>query len=420
VLGWLRPVLVLPIAALAALTPEQVEAILAHELAHVRRHDFVVNLLQTLVEIVLFYHPAVWWISRRIRIEREHCCDMVAVSLCDDPVAYCQALTDLESHRASRHVLALGATDGSLLERVRRVLGEPPRREAWSGRVSSAALIAGVLLVAAGGASYLGAAQPADTRSSGSAPRSASALPWRVVIGYPGGEYRLIGYGGRALIAMAYGNAEARVLGGHRWIDDEPLELTLRAGTRPDDDQLSALLRRELDTRLSLRAHRGRRDFPAFALVSLNGPGRNLRPATRECFDVEEWAASGAPTVDLPFGQRTTICRAWDSGLTRGSVASATMASFTRDLRHTFADAFGERDLIDRTGLSGTYDIDLEFFLPAIALMRWSPVADTALYLAGFRDLPDVLEDQLGLAIEETTAPYDVVVIDHVERPTRR
>jgi beta-lactamase regulating signal transducer with metallopeptidase domain len=73
VVGWLRPAILLPIAAIASLSPSQVEAILAHELAHIRRHDYAVNVLQTIAETLLFYHPAVWWVSRRIRVEREHC-----------------------------------------------------------------------------------------------------------------------------------------------------------------------------------------------------------------------------------------------------------------------------------------------------------------------------------------------------------
>ena len=101
VIGWLRPVVLLPVSTLAGLTPRQVEAILAHELAHIRRHDYLVNLLQTVVETLLFYHPAVWWLSHRIRVERENCCDDLAVSLCGDPVAYAAALAELEGLRAS-------------------------------------------------------------------------------------------------------------------------------------------------------------------------------------------------------------------------------------------------------------------------------------------------------------------------------
>jgi beta-lactamase regulating signal transducer with metallopeptidase domain len=101
VVGWLRPAILLPIAALASLTPDQVEAILAHELAHIRRHDYAVNVLQTLAETLLFYHPAVWWVSKRIRVEREHCCDDIAIGICGDPVGYAQALAELESWRTS-------------------------------------------------------------------------------------------------------------------------------------------------------------------------------------------------------------------------------------------------------------------------------------------------------------------------------
>ena len=119
--GWLKPVVLIPTAVLAGLTPQQVEALLAHELAHVRRQDYLVNLLQSLVETLLFYHPAVWWVSRQVRDERERCCDDLAVSVCDR-VTYVTALTDLASLGAGPRIL-LAATDGSLLGRVRRLLG---------------------------------------------------------------------------------------------------------------------------------------------------------------------------------------------------------------------------------------------------------------------------------------------------------
>jgi beta-lactamase regulating signal transducer with metallopeptidase domain len=136
VVGWLRPAIILPVAAIAHLTPSQVEAILAHELAHIRRCDYAVNLAQTLAETLLFYHPAVWWLSRRIRTEREHCCDDIAVATCGDAVGYAEALTELETWRTASSVLALAATGGSLLDRVRRILRVPiadePRSPSWA------------------------------------------------------------------------------------------------------------------------------------------------------------------------------------------------------------------------------------------------------------------------------------------------
>ena len=153
VIGWLRPVVLLPASALAALSPEQMEAILAHELAHVRRHDYLVNLLQTLVETLLFYHPAVWWLSRRIRAERENCCDDLAVSLCGDPYAYAQALADLEESRGAADRLVLAATGGSLLQRVRRLVGAPShagRGPGWAAGIAAVLLITGVAAGAIG------------------------------------------------------------------------------------------------------------------------------------------------------------------------------------------------------------------------------------------------------------------------------
>lgn len=119
--GWVKPAVLLPAAALTGLSTVQLESLLAHELAHVRRHDYPVNLLQGLVETLLFYHPAVWWVSRQVRREREHCCDDLAVGVCDRLV-YATALADLATLTAPRS-FALAATDGALLDRVRRILG---------------------------------------------------------------------------------------------------------------------------------------------------------------------------------------------------------------------------------------------------------------------------------------------------------
>lgn len=125
VVGWLRPVVLLPTSLLTGLSPKQLEAILAHELAHVRRYDYLFNLLQTAVETLLFYHPAVWWLSRRIRIEREHCCDDIAVAVYGNKVDYAEALAAVEQRR-SAPALAMAARSNrasTALVRVRRILG---------------------------------------------------------------------------------------------------------------------------------------------------------------------------------------------------------------------------------------------------------------------------------------------------------
>ncbi len=144
VVGWLRPVVLLPAAALAGLSEEHLECILAHELAHIRRHDYLINLLQNIVETVLFYHPAVWWTSARVRHERELCCDDLAVHVCGDVMRYARSLTALEKTRGAAPSLAMAGTGGSLLYRVRRLMGLPANETAPSRMAAIGALLLGV------------------------------------------------------------------------------------------------------------------------------------------------------------------------------------------------------------------------------------------------------------------------------------
>ncbi|MEM7049078.1 MAG: M56 family metallopeptidase [Acidobacteriota bacterium] len=143
VLGWLRPVVFLPVTALTGLTPAQLRLVIAHELAHIRRWDGLANLLQVTSETLLFYHPAVWWLNRRIRIEREHSCDDLALSLDCDPLDYARALTEMAAWRRAPR-LAMGANSGPLTTRVRRILGMAAERP--SGR-SAGLLCLGLALI---------------------------------------------------------------------------------------------------------------------------------------------------------------------------------------------------------------------------------------------------------------------------------
>jgi beta-lactamase regulating signal transducer with metallopeptidase domain len=150
VVGWLQPVILLPIAALTNLSPAQVEAILAHELAHVRRGDFVINLVQTIAETLLFYHPAVWWVSARIRAEREHACDDAALAICRDRGLYADALVRLEAGRRDRPLVVPAATGGLMAGRVRRILGLRAERPRRPSSLALAVCLAMVIVAASG------------------------------------------------------------------------------------------------------------------------------------------------------------------------------------------------------------------------------------------------------------------------------
>ena len=148
-IGWLRPVILLPAGVLTRLPSEQIEMIIAHELGHVRRHDYLFNLLQLVVETLLFYHPAIRWLSRRIREDRELCCDDLVVRHVGRPILYARALANLETVRARRSVPLLAASGGDLLSRVHRIVASDlPRHSAGFAHVG--ALVVLVFAAAAG------------------------------------------------------------------------------------------------------------------------------------------------------------------------------------------------------------------------------------------------------------------------------
>ncbi|MBS0362685.1 MAG: hypothetical protein JSR98_15015, partial [Proteobacteria bacterium] len=145
VAGWLKPMVLVPAGFLTRLPPAELEALILHELAHVRRLDAFANLIQSVVETLLFYHPAVWWVSRRIRLEREQCCDEVAANAIRDRALYVRALQSLETLRASPHGVLAANGEGELKRRAAHILGlaAAPERPALSRTAAVAVLALG-------------------------------------------------------------------------------------------------------------------------------------------------------------------------------------------------------------------------------------------------------------------------------------
>ena len=175
VVGWFRPIVFLPVSALTGLSEEQLQAVIAHELAHIRRFDAFVNVFQVGVETLLFYHPAVWWLNKRIRAEREHCCDEVAVSLCGNAVEYARALTLMEEWR-SAPVFAMAANRGPLTERIIRVLGLKTLSAGMRGIGLTGSLLCLTAALFAGNALF-DLAHPALARASSRPQAAASPAP---------------------------------------------------------------------------------------------------------------------------------------------------------------------------------------------------------------------------------------------------
>lgn len=133
--GWWRPVVLVPASLVTGMPPPLLEALLAHEVAHIRRHDYLVNLAQNVVETLLFYHPAVWWISGRIRTEREHIADDIAARQLGEPRRLALALSELDKLQFSTHHLAQAANGGNLMKRITRLVRPEHHAPSWKAAV---------------------------------------------------------------------------------------------------------------------------------------------------------------------------------------------------------------------------------------------------------------------------------------------
>ena len=176
VVGCFKPMIVVPSMGFAGIPPAHLEEIIAHELAHVRRHDYLVNLFQVAIETVFFYHPGVWWLSHEIRVEREHCCDDMAAEACYGPISYARALAQLEELRVACAYAMAATGGGSLLERIRR-LASPTEGRRGIARVPPfvLALVVAVPLILAVTATAETSLHPADGTPMAGAPLPAAA-----------------------------------------------------------------------------------------------------------------------------------------------------------------------------------------------------------------------------------------------------
>ncbi|UCC45669.1 MAG: M56 family metallopeptidase [Candidatus Zixiibacteriota bacterium] len=197
VIGLVKPVVLVPLSMFSNLEPSDIEMILVHELAHVRRYDILVNILQTVIETALFFNPAVWWISQQIRVEREHCCDDVVVQHSGDRVSYARALASLEELRSVRTGFVAAAAGMPLLARVRRLFGLPtvPNR---SARLGAAGVVLLTVLTGVGMLSF-----PAVSRTL-SETFVETTEPYKPQSDDIRGRWEIETYGGRAHINMRF------------------------------------------------------------------------------------------------------------------------------------------------------------------------------------------------------------------------
>src|SRR6266700_559232 len=416
VVGWLRPVVLVPVGALGGLPAEHVEVLLLHELAHIRRHDYLINILQSAAESLLFYHPAVWWVSGHIRAEREQCCDDAAVSISGDAIVYAHALAQLESYRPSHLSAGIAANGGSLANRIARLLGQS-RPAVRSGLKPGVITVAGLLVIAVYG--LFG--QPADSPrfAVASIKRNPSNVPLSIAVpmgvGYrPGGRLTAGNAPLTMLIQRAYSVQGFQVVGGPSWIGTEGYDIEAKPEGNTDQKRTWLMLQTLLADRFNLSMHRETRYLPVYDLQVVKSGPTLPAPQGGACSEVlTTLPKAGQPRPAPPCGPGLVKA---GTGLTMLGI-SVSMPAFAKQLSLIVG-----REVIDKTGFTGRFSLHLEFAIDdALAGLPGPAGADASGQPADPAARPTIstaLQEQLGLKLEVSKGPVDVLVIDHVERPS--
>ena len=424
VVGWLRPVVLVPVGALGGLPAEHLEALLLHELAHIRRHDYLINLVQSVAESLLFYHPAVWWVSGQMRAERELCCDDLAISISGDALTYARALAHLASYRPVRLSPGIAANGGSLVNRIARLLGQSRpavRGGIGPGLVTAAILLAVVTYALFGQADTKAAFEVASIKRSAFSADDPTHHPMGG--GYqPGGRLHMVNLPLKGLIEFAYADHDAahwlplpssQVIGGPAWAKTDGYDIDAKPAGNTDPKQMWLMLRRLLADRFKLELHRETRELPAYDLKVANG-GLKLP------------AAKAAGCVSFPPGTPPhPVPGKVDCGYVSGPFSfggplhiqgrKVRVADLARELTNILG-----RPVVDETGYNGEFDLDLTF-APDETLAGFLEFGPGESSLPPAPDSPNIfaaLEEQLGLKLSSAKAPVEVLVIERAERPT--
>jgi uncharacterized protein (TIGR03435 family) len=409
-IGWLRPIVLVPVGALAGFPSAQIEALLLHELAHIRRHDYLVNILQSAVEAIFFYHPAVWWVSSHMRAERELCCDDIAVSVTGDAVVYARALADLDSARLIQPTV-MAANAGSLAVRIARLLGQPSNTR----RASTGPETVPVLILLAIGA-WAVFAQPTVRPQFEVASVKPSLSPGvpnvRPLPGRLTADAAL-----QTLIQYAYGVQPFQVVGGPAWIL-ERYQIEAKADGNASRDRMFLMLQALLEDRFQLKTHRETRDLPVYALVAARSGLKLPSPKDGGCVESAadappEWTGGGR--MAAPGEVQPAQARCGSAGLALGPAGARMQGGKIAmpELVRMLLMLLG-RGVIDRTGFTGLFDLQLDFVPDEITPAMPPPPPDV--FISG-SSLPQALQ-QLGLQLQATKGPVDVIVVDRAERPS--
>jgi uncharacterized protein (TIGR03435 family) len=442
VYGWRSPVLLWPRGIDDRLSDAQIDAVLAHEIAHVRRHDNLTSALHMTVQAIFWFHPLTWWIGARLVDERERACDEDVVRAGSRPDVYAESiLKTCQYFVESPLTCVAGVTGSDLKKRIEQIM----RPEAHAPLNASKRILLGAAFFAAtAGPVAVGVLMGARLSAQVVAP-AANAPTFDVASVKPNnsGPGRMGGRGGpgrldmtnmplRRLIRQAYDIHETQIIGGPDWLDSQGFDVTATFAGDQSPERRRAMMQTLLRDRFKLTFHAEKRDMPIYALITARADkrlGEGLRktpdgaclprgaglpaapstsgppPAPPSPFDPD----AQAPCGSIIFGPGRLLAHGVPIDMLANSLGNLpAITAFNRIVQN-------------QTGLEGTYDFDFKFanesagrggpFIPppGAGAAAATPGDEPVLFTA--------LQEQLGLKLDARRANVEVMVIDSVEKP---
>jgi bla regulator protein BlaR1 len=408
IFGVFRPVLLLPAGISDRLADAQLDAILAHELCHVRRRDNLAGAIHMVVEALFWFHPLVWWLGSRLVEERERSCDEAVLRLGSEPQAYAESILKVcEFYLESPLVCASGVTGADLKKRIEDIM---THRISHKLDLSKKAVLAAFGMAAVAGPLIFGLMNAPKIRAqeaAASAPTEfevASIKPGdpgsnRVQIGIaPGGRFTAANVTVSMLIQQAYNVKNFQVTGGPGWVASDRFVINAKAeGAGQGPGAIRPLLQKLLADRFQLVFHKETKEMPVYELVI--GKGGSKLQETKE-----------SPGPQIRFG--------------RGQINGQSMAMEL--LANQLANQLG-RSVVDKTGLKGGYDVNLTW-TPDPSQGGGGPFGgpggpggggpDGAPPTEAGPSLFTALQEQLGLKLESGKGPVEIMVLDKVQKPS--
>jgi uncharacterized protein (TIGR03435 family) len=412
VAGLWRPVILVPSGIESDLTPRQLEAVLTHEMCHISRRDNATAAVHMIAEGLFWFFPVVWWIGARLIDERERACDEEVLRRCGEPQAYVEGIVNVCKRYVESPLTCMAGVSGSnLKKRINDIMTN--RAVAKLSVVQKAVLATvGIALLAA---PILAQSVPLPSFEVASVRPTTAGPPAPGVWGgielrfTPGGGFSANNATLGSIIRLAYGLRDFQTVGAPAWVDTERFDIQARAPQGAVQNDAPQRLQSLLADRFALKAHRETRTGQIYALVLARANG-SLGPRLRQS-QVESPGGAGGGQCTPPGPPGPINMR----------LCGVTMAQFVERMLPMYAG----RRVVDKTGLTGGFDLALYFDnrpLPGVGPGGGLPARPQA--DAPAAPDPDVvsiftaLEEQLGLKLVSQTGPIEVLVIDHVERPT--